>query len=450
MIVRTTTARALALSALLHAACGSPPPEAGAHLEPGRTVEALLSCPSDSFYATAGIYADQFLAPPPDGAVQMKVFAAPLSGTYSNTADKIQTPSTTACGGFFSFTFKDQLGNTQTYDDGKYRCAVAGSNKVADVVLRLNGLSSTLQVTFTMPECACVADNATACAGKNCGSAGNNCNQTVSCGTCSGVLNSCIGGQCVCVPNGTFTTTRGACSVTCGGGQLLVTQYDNCGTAVSTRWESCNTQACCAPNTYSSTGACNASCGGGQQLVTLYNSCWQPTSSYWQSCNTQSCCTPNAYSTTGGCNASCGGGQQLVTLYNSCNQPTSSYYQRCNTQACCSPSYACGGCDQGRGARYCSDQHSCGGGGYWQSCSWGQTGYFGCRPYTCYDAGPCGIPYPHWYSAPNGTCGANSCDGTCPNTWGQNSWGSCPNGYNGPATRNQYGDPIGVACYAWY
>lgn len=91
--------------------------------------------------------------------------------------------------------------------------------------------------------CQCVPDNVTPCLGKSCGTATNNCGQTITCGSCASPA-TCGGGgvpnQCGCTPQPVVQACAGR---TCG------TAKDSCGNDVI-----CGT--CAAPET----------CGGGGEV----------------------------------------------------------------------------------------------------------------------------------------------------------------------------------------
>ena len=140
---------------------------------------------------------------------------------------------------------------------------------------------------------SCV-DNGAACLGKNCGSAVNNCGQTVSCGVCGGVQNTCAAGiradgtsagagQCGCVEVGN----------PCAGKQ--------CGTAVTNCGRTIQCANTCPGGTCGTSGAGPNACGCAPDNVAscLGTLCGQRTNNCGQ---TVTC--PNTCATGTGCGQS--------------------------------------------------------------------------------------------------------------------------------------------------
>jgi len=127
----------------------------------------------------------------------------------------------------------------------------------------------------------------------------------------------------------------------------------NC-TGSSLNTTSCNTQPCpidCVWGNWTALGACSVSCGGGNMTQTRSSSgpqfgganCTGPSSNI-TSCNTQPCpidCVWGPFGAFGPCSVSCGGGQMVQTRNNTPPQfgglacsGSSSNSTSCNTQAC--------------------------------------------------------------------------------------------------------------------
>ena len=138
------------------------------------------------------------------------------------------------------------------------------------------------------------------------------------------------------------------CSQTCGGGtqtyrhKVEANTWGAACTVANNATQSCNPQACAAPqDCQGSWSTCSASCGGGTQNFTVStpaanggNAC--PTSP--RMCNTQSCTFPvNCAGTWGACSVNCGGGTQNFTVITApANGGTAcpASPAACNTQAC--------------------------------------------------------------------------------------------------------------------
>ncbi|XP_046580716.1 SCO-spondin-like isoform X5 [Haliotis rubra] len=178
-----------------------------------------------------------------------------------------------------------------------------------------------------------------------------------------------------------WTDTESECSVSCGGGTLVVTSTRTCtnpapafngqycvGDDRTTSTKACNTHGCPVDGGWSlwtdTVAQCSVTCGGGSQLVTRTRTCTNPAPAYngqycvgddrttfTQACNTQGCPVDGGWSlwtdTVAQCSVSCGGGTQLVTRTRTCTNPAPAYNgqycvgddrttftQACNTQGC--------------------------------------------------------------------------------------------------------------------
>jgi hypothetical protein len=98
----------------------------------------------------------------------------------------------------------------------------------------------------------CVPDNAAACAGRECGSAENNCGQTVPCGgICTGTGEVCtVAGQCVCTPDNAAACAGRECGSAVNNCGATV----DCGTCLS--GETCCSDQCTACLIDPITGLC--------------------------------------------------------------------------------------------------------------------------------------------------------------------------------------------------
>ncbi|XP_067654977.1 uncharacterized protein [Haliotis asinina] len=178
-----------------------------------------------------------------------------------------------------------------------------------------------------------------------------------------------------------WTDTESECSVSCGGGTLVVTSTRTCtnpapayngqycvGDDRTTSSKACNTHGCPVDGGWSlwtdEVAQCSVSCGGGTQLVTRTRTCTNPApayngqycvgddrSTFTQACNTQGCPVDGAWTeweeAAGTCSLTCGGGSQTVVRMRSCTNPAPSsggsdcvgeprevITRACNTQLC--------------------------------------------------------------------------------------------------------------------
>ncbi|XP_046580719.1 uncharacterized protein LOC124288175 isoform X8 [Haliotis rubra] len=178
-----------------------------------------------------------------------------------------------------------------------------------------------------------------------------------------------------------WTDTESECSVSCGGGTLVVTSTRTCtnpapafngqycvGDDRTTSTKACNTHGCPVDGGWSlwtdTVAQCSVTCGGGSQLVTRTRTCTNPAPAYngqycvgddrttfTQACNTQGCPVDGAWTewteAAGACSLTCGGGSQTVVRMRSCTNPAPSsggsdcvgepreiVTRACNTQQC--------------------------------------------------------------------------------------------------------------------
>jgi hypothetical protein len=131
----------------------------------------------------------------------------------------------------------------------------------------------------------CVPDKTTACAGRECGNAVNNCDQTISCGSCAD-NESCQGGDCICDPDCAANACGddgcgGSCGTcadneTCEGGNCVCAAgFLDCGSG-------CIAGDCCGDSDCRNGRACQG------------NQCKCPASQVdcGQGCQTGVCCEP--------------------------------------------------------------------------------------------------------------------------------------------------------------
>lgn len=137
----------------------------------------------------------------------------------------------------------------------------------------------------------------------------------------------------------------------------------------------------CQPNAYITYGACSASCGGGNIYETVYNSCGQITSQGYSGpgCNTQSCCTPDYEF------SHCNNTTAVYTDLNNCGGANQTYPGACSLKPSfvstrtCSPTCTQSVPDNCNGTLYMDKYHDC-------SC---HPGWATCPPGTD-DIGSCG------------------------------------------------------------